>query len=278
MNGPSTIPADAHAYITGRLNDLAASEGVRILFAIESGSRAWGFPSADSDYDVRFVYVRTREDYLSVREFRDVIETPTVDDPTLSVPLDLNGWDIRKALRLGLTSNPVLHEWLVSPIRYLDQNPDVDQLRTFAAKAANADVYRYHYDRLCRGAWIEISTDPDRAMVKRYCYALRPALMLAWLSHYDTLPPMDVYSLCAGLTLADDTVSSLAGLFEMKRTGGEKDMIPRVPALDRLIAEQLENIVPRPPKLDINHHSLMTAADELFVCLFSSEGALSSNA
>lgn len=262
MIAPSTIPADAQTYVTQRLEDLATREGVRILFAIESGSRAWGFPSADSDYDVRFVYIRPRADYLSVREFRDVIETATVDDAVLGVPLDLNGWDIRKALRLALTSNPVLHEWLVSPIRYADS--DSAAIRAFAAKAADPAAYRYHYDRLCRGAWSDVCADPDRAMVKRYCYALRPALMLAWLAHHDILPPMDVHSLCAGLALSEETLSALAELFSRKRSGGEKDLIPRVPALEALITSQLETSAPRPFRPDLSRHPLLSAADDLF--------------
>ena len=113
MIAHSTIAPEAYGYIRQQLLNLATREKVRILFAIESGSRAWGFPSADSDYDVRFVYARPRSDYASIREFRDVIETPLVHDAILCVPLDLNGWDVRKALRLALHSNPVLHEWLV---------------------------------------------------------------------------------------------------------------------------------------------------------------------
>src|ERR687898_2728887 len=94
------------------LAELEKAEGMVILLAVESGSRAWGFESADSDYDVRFIYVRRPEDYLSIdlESQRDVIERPIVDD------IDLNGWDIRKALQLFQKSNPPLLEWLQSPL------------------------------------------------------------------------------------------------------------------------------------------------------------------
>lgn len=56
------------------LHSIEAEHGVKVLYACESGSRAWGFASPDSDYDVRFVYVRPLEDYLSLVPVRDVIE------------------------------------------------------------------------------------------------------------------------------------------------------------------------------------------------------------
>ncbi|MEM6906851.1 MAG: nucleotidyltransferase domain-containing protein, partial [Pseudomonadota bacterium] len=99
------------AEIMAKLTGIERDFGVRILFAIESGSRAWGFPSPDSDYDVRFVYVHPTDWYLSLTPGRDVIELPIRDD------LDIGGWDLRKALNLLLKPNPVMLEWLSSPIR-----------------------------------------------------------------------------------------------------------------------------------------------------------------
>lgn len=80
-----------------RLDAVEATESVRLLMAVESGSRAWGFPSPDSDYDVRFIYVRPRDWYLSLVPGRDVIEHAIVDE------IDLNGWDVRK--RSGFCSS-----------------------------------------------------------------------------------------------------------------------------------------------------------------------------
>lgn len=81
--------------IQARLDEVERDHGVRVLWAVESGSRAWGFPSPDSDYDCRFFYVRRHDDYLSPWRPRDVIETP-LDDV-----LDVNGWDLIKAIRLA---------------------------------------------------------------------------------------------------------------------------------------------------------------------------------
>ena len=98
--------------VHARIEAIRRDEDVRVLMAVESGSRAWGFPSPDSDYDIRFVYVRRRDAYLSLSPARDVIERPIVDE------IDLNGWDVRKAIGLMLKSNAVVSEWIESPIRY----------------------------------------------------------------------------------------------------------------------------------------------------------------
>lgn len=260
---PSQISTDAHAYIRSRLEALASREGVRILFAIESGSRAWGFPSADSDYDVRFVYVRPQSNYLSVREWRDVIETPTLDDPVLGVPLDLNGWDLRKALRLALSSNPVLHEWLTSPIIYARDEAATSAIHKVAMQVSVRDQFRYHYHRLCRTSLNQMQT-PDGATIKRYCYALRPSLMLRWLNTRTDMPPMDVHSLCAGLGLDEGLLGILAELIHSKRSGAERERATSFDVLDEFIRSQLEIVAVRPEKIDVSTHRYLAHADELF--------------
>lgn len=121
------IDEDVRVEIDRRLDAIESDNGVRILFAIESGSRAWGFPSPDSDFDIRFIYAHEPEWYLSVLEGRDVLETP-LDD----LGLDVSGWDLRKTLRLFLKSNPALYEWLVSPIVYRDMCGLARELRDLA--------------------------------------------------------------------------------------------------------------------------------------------------
>lgn len=264
MIASSTVSPEAFAYIRLRLETLCAEHGVKLLFAAESGSRAWGFPSADSDYDVRFVYARPESDYRSVREFRDVIETPIVDDVTLGVPFDMNGWDIRKALQLGLKSNPILHEWLVSPIDYATNGEARDALRAFTADVTDAVVYAYHYDRLARSAWAQIEPEAETVKIKRYCYALRPVLMLMWLKQRTDLPPMDAASLCKGLKLEAAVTGPMADLFARKATAGEQDQLPRQSALDDLIAATLSDKAPRPPYREGFDPGHLAWADRLF--------------
>ena len=102
-------------YIKKRIDEeleaIESQNNVKILYACESGSRAWGFPSKDSDYDIRFIYIHRTEWYLRVdnSRLRDVIEKPIDDE------LDVSGWELRKALILFKKSNPAFIEWLNSP-------------------------------------------------------------------------------------------------------------------------------------------------------------------
>ena len=64
---------DIQGEIQAKLLEIEKKEQVKVLFAVESGSRAWGFASPDSDYDVRFVYIRKQEDYLRLDGQRDEI-------------------------------------------------------------------------------------------------------------------------------------------------------------------------------------------------------------
>src|SRR6266540_3954918 len=117
---------DISEQVDRRLDEIEANHDVRVAFCCESGSRAWGFASTDSDYDVRFIYVRRPEWYLSIdlEERRDVIETP------IEGVWDVNGWDLRKALRLLRKSNPPLFEWLQSPIVYRERSSVAAQMRS----------------------------------------------------------------------------------------------------------------------------------------------------
>ena len=99
------------------------STGIKVLYACESGSRAWGFESKDSDFDVRFIYALPREKYLTVYDFKDTMDFP-IDDL-----LDLNGWDIKKALRLFSGNNMSVYEWLNSPIVYHERDGFAEEIR-----------------------------------------------------------------------------------------------------------------------------------------------------
>ena len=123
--------SEASTAIRAELEQIEHRENVRILYAVESGSRAWGFASPDSDYDVRFIYVRPATDYVRLRPLRDVIELPI--DNTLANPLDINGWDIVKALNLFRSSNPPLPDMPEEPLNSLLWN-EVGLLETTATR------------------------------------------------------------------------------------------------------------------------------------------------
>ena len=170
MQDTLAIAPEVRADIEARLARVASEDGVRLLMAVESGSRAWGFPSPDSDYDVRFLYIRPRRDYLALKPVRDVVERPIVDE------IDLNGWDIRKAVGLMLKHNAVLSEWIESSIRYIADDPVVEQLADLANRHFNPRGYALHYASLGRSSADRWLGPGGEIAMKRYFYALRPAL------------------------------------------------------------------------------------------------------
>ena len=129
--------------IEEQLKEIEEKENVKIIYCVESGSRAWEFASPDSDYDVRFIYVRNKEDYLKLNKNRDVIEW-RLDDV-----LDINGWDIQKALRLLYKSNPTLIEWSMSPMVY-KTTPQWEKISGIISQNFLEKTAEYHYLRMSK--------------------------------------------------------------------------------------------------------------------------------
>ncbi|QNO28989.1 nucleotidyltransferase domain-containing protein [Sphingopyxis sp. OPL5] len=220
--------------IENRLSAVEAEDGVRLLLAIESGSRAWGFPSPDSDYDVRFLYVRPRRDYLALSPVRDVIEREIVDE------IDLNGWDIRKALGLMLRNNSVLSEWIGSPIEYRDPDPFVARMAELKDRHFDPNGFALHYAKLGRTAIARWLQDESEVAVKRYFYALRPALAIRVLRRDPSRrPPMQLQQLMAEADLPASLAGEIERLVAMKADTREAGPIARLPEIDALIADEL---------------------------------------
>ncbi len=165
-----------------KLKEIEEKENIKILHCIESGSRAWGFASPDSDYDVRFIYVRPKEFYLRLDKTRDVIEWQ-LDDT-----LDINGWDISKALSLLYKSNPTLFEWNSSPIVY-KTTKEWEQIATIINKYFVAKSGLYHYLSTAKSNYREYLKG-EIVRVKKYFYVLRPVLACKWILAEGTPPPM----------------------------------------------------------------------------------------
>ena len=151
--------------ILAELDRIEREEDVRILFSVESGSRAWRFPSRDSDYDVRFVYVRPVEDYLAVKSRRDVIERP------IDGVLDVGGWDLRKAIGLAVSSNATLLEWLNSPVWYRGDGTESVKLGEFAKSTADLSELSAHYYHMASRTFADVSVSGNSVTLKKYCYA-----------------------------------------------------------------------------------------------------------
>lgn len=161
--------------IDQRLSAVCQEHDVFIPLAIESGSRAWGFPSPDSDYDCRFVFVRPTDHHLSLWPLRDVIETPMEGE------LDVNGWELGKALRLLLKGNAVIIEWLRSPVVYRGEAWFGDGFLDVANRFASRELIGRHYLRLGERRRRDYFGDRKAVAQKKIFYALRPAASLRWL-------------------------------------------------------------------------------------------------
>lgn len=233
MADGTDISADMRAEIGARLAEIERVEEVRILFAIESGSRAWGFPSPDSDYDVRFVYVRREERYLSLWPPRDVIERP------MDGLLDIAGWDLGKALLLLVKPNPVLLEWLRSPIVYRADEAAMVRLTDLAERSTYRRASIYHYRHLGEGQYEREIASKAQVRLKRYFYSLRPALALRWLRLRSGVPvPMDLPTLRAGTDLPADVAVAIDRLLAAKAATKELGEGDRIPMIDKLIESE----------------------------------------
>lgn len=168
--------------IKKKLKEIEKNENVKIIGAFESGSRAWGFASPDSDYDIRFIYIRNKNDYLKLEAIRDVIEYP-IDDL-----IDINGWDLQKALRLLYKSNPTVFEWCSSPIVYMES----DLLLKFKSLMPNFFSCKsslFHYLNMAESNYRSYLKTPN-VRIKKYFYVLRPLLAAQWIVNKKSQPPM----------------------------------------------------------------------------------------
>ena len=259
FNFTPRIPAEKEAVIQSRLSEVERDFGVRFLFAIESGSRAWGFPSPDSDFDVRFVYAHDPDWYLSIEPGRDVIELPIEDD------WDINGWDIKKAIGLLLKPNPVLIEWLCSPIRYRWNEQACSRLQNFAERVATPTDCIPHYYHLAKRQWDRNNGDASDVNLKKYFYVLRPALALRWVRmNPDQLPPMNFQKLVDGTALADALLERIGILLEQKARASEIGSGARIPEIDALIANELDWARANMPDKQPLTQSVRDSADTLF--------------
>lgn len=224
------------------LKTLEEERDIKILYAAESGSRAWGFASADSDYDVRFVYVRKPEWYLSinVENKRDVVELP------IDSELDVVGWDLRKACKLLTKSNPSILEWLTSPIIYRNNQSMRRRCMNMMADHYLTTAGHYHYLNMAKKNYRGYLKS-DRVRIKKYFYVLRPLLCVRWIEKYKTLPPMDFRELLEDTVDDDAVLMEVYELMARKRLGFESDFEARNELLNGFIDSELakmDEIVP----------------------------------
>ena len=266
LNFTPFIPVEAEAHIQKQLDLISHEHNVRFLFAVESGSRAWGFPSPDSDFDVRFVYAHEQSWYLNLFPGRDVIELPIKGD------WDTNGWDIRKALQLLLKPNPVLLEWLSSPIRYRWKDDVCTALIDFVEKFISPTDCAPHYFHLARRQWLNAIEGKDRVNLKKYFYTLRPVLALRWLRLYpDRLPPMNFQELVNGTNISNDFIIETEALLDAKSRTSEIGSGKRISSLDSLISSELTLADEELPKRQAPNQETIAEASQLFRSIIGNE-------
>lgn len=225
--------------ILQKLREIEQTHQVTILYACESGSRAWGFASPDSDYDVRFIYVHDKDFYLSIDEQRDVIELP------INELLDINGWELRKALRLFKKSNTPIYEWLQSPIIYMMNVDFLSSMQSLFAEYFSSRAMMHHYISMAKTVF-EDELSGGEVRLKKYFYALRPILACRWITDTGAAPPMEFSKL---RTLMDNSLTSVIDeLLNTKAQVNERYTINPINELNRFIEDQIcycEQVVPQ---------------------------------
>lgn len=169
---------------------------------------------------------------VDLEERRDVIEYPIVDD------IDLNGWDVRKALRLFWKSNPAFVEWIQSSITYIDESMFRD-----AALAALPNIYSlekgiYHYRSMAKTNYRGYLREPV-VRLKKYFYVLRPLLAARWIATTGGAAPIEFEKLLMLLQDEPSVLSEIHLLLEKKRSAPELGLSSAVPALNAFIEAEL---------------------------------------
>lgn len=213
-----------------KLKEVEEKHHVKVLHAVESGSRAWGFASPDSDYDVRFIYVHTREFYLGLEPKSDYI------DWELNETLDINGWDLSKALQHIHKSNATMFEWAYSPIVYYT-TPEWAKIKKSALKYFSCKSAMYHYYGTANKNYLEYLTD-EMAKYKKYFYVLRPILALKWIEKKQCPPPV-LFRELVDEVLEDNMKKMVDELVEKKTRMIESEKGKRIDELNTYILDNL---------------------------------------
>lgn len=225
-------PIFVKTQIQQELLNLEKELNIKIVYAVESGSRAWGFASQDSDWDVRFIYLHRLDWYLSINDKKDSFERMLPRD------LDLSGWEMRKTLKLFRKSNPPLLEWLQSPIVYMENSKIMNELRALITEYFNPKACLYHYFHMAEGNFREY-LQRDLVGVKKYFYVLRPILACRWIEREGTVPPIEFYKLVETQIEDKNLRSEIDGLLARKIRGDELHTEPKIPLISDFITGKI---------------------------------------
>lgn len=239
--------------IQDKLKHIEQEHKVKILYACESGSRAWGFPSPDSDYDVRFVYAKSMDSYLSIRNEKDFMDFP------LDEELDINGWDLKKTLELIYKSNSVPFEWLQSPIVYHGDKVFSDELWALCQSYFCPRTNINHYLGIARSAME--SLEGDEIGIKKLFYVIRPLLSALWCLEKKSIAPMNILPLME--LMPEELEQKTLSLIELKATAKERFVIQLDDSLKLWINETFEKCIRASKGIDKQYFAV-EPLDEFF--------------
>lgn len=216
------------------LKQIEEERDIKILFACETGSRAWGFPSPDSDYDVRIIYMHQKEWYLSLSESRDTIERMYDDNE-----IDITGWDIRKSLRLLKKSNAAMLERIQSPIAYIENEKFVHEINNLGKECFSPIASMYHYLNMAKKTMDDINVDGEYKLKKMF-YALRAATACRWIIDKQEIPPIVFMEMMKKLSVPQHIKGRIEELIVLKSTKNESYLHVGEKEIFQFIAEQLD--------------------------------------
>lgn len=240
--------------ILKRLEAIEKERQVKILYACESGSRGWGFPSPDSDFDVRFIYIQPYANYLSVSEIKDSL------DFAINETLDINGWDLRKVLRLMAKSNTTVFEWLQSPVVYQEDAVFSESLWKLCQHYYSPKSNAFHYLGIAKGA-LDGVLDDGSIKIKKLFYVLRPLLAAQWCVERNSIAPMNIKDLKAGLPA--DLWEMVSELILKKESVGEGFMVNIPEQLKAWIDSTIISCTAKAKAMDKDYFST-TMLDDFF--------------
>jgi predicted nucleotidyltransferase len=153
-----------------RLSQVVTSQPYPLLFATVSGAHLYGFPSPDSDYDLRGVHILPAEEAVGLDPGRETIETSRTVD---GLELDLVTHDVRKYFLLLLKKNGYVLEQLLSPL-VAHTTLEHEELKQIAAGCITRH-HSHHYFGFAETQWKLFEKESPRR-VKPLLYVFRVLL------------------------------------------------------------------------------------------------------
>lgn len=217
------------------LKEIEKKHEVKIIHAIESVSRSWGFPSPDSDFDVRFIYVHRKDWYLQVFAERDVIEVPISDE------LDIAGWDLKKAMYLAAKGNVVVHEWLNTPIIYQSHTKLYNELKSHIDKSFNPQAAFHHYRSMAKRALHDVKEQKE-VKLKRFFYFMRALLSARWILRNNSMPSVEFEYLLLNTDIEANYIEEIKNLVVLKSNMMESERLVIEEKLINYVETLFENL------------------------------------